>query len=490
MRRTITWLLYIFTGVQIIFGCAYFVTNFSYRQQFAENCALPLPAGVFSFVQLAAAGTSLWYFLGEMGLRERKFVRGWLCAFLLTVPYLLQMHMAMLVWSLSLSAFLWMFGLMLEILRLGCSGRRKWLLAGAYFLYGIVCPDGLWLGGILLLSVDLFCLRRNHVSGQIYEHASRRASGAGKKGGGEQEQKFSGDPGAENKGGHTWGRRRMDEEEGSGGRSRFLTVAFVTAAAIFLANAGLNRMFPDARRLYRENNPGTAAVSRFVWPNFASNYFFWDEEVKAVLSEEDAVRLCQRIDLLEKEFYPAMREAYGSTKATKLCLGMGYRCLMDRSRETVAEIARDLADHLLIPFTIEKNLRGEGVSLTAWNYGRMKAHTPILVKYYYRYGLFELPILLLGSLLLWSFQQNDQVSQWMRQRISGDGKDIGKEGQMRKNGKGLPVQWRLLLYVMLLYTLWYTMRSNLPIDYKLVLPILFVWYLASVGGLLCQRAEN
>lgn len=169
---------------------------------------------------------------------------------------------------------------------------------------------------------------------------------------------------------------------------------------------------------------------------------------------------------------------------------MGYRCLMDRSRETVAEIARDLADHLLIPFTIEKNLRGEGVSLTAWNYGRMKAHTPILVKYYYRYGLFELPILLLGSLLLWSFQQNDQVSQWMRQRISGDGKDIGKEGQMRKNGKGLPVQWRLLLYVMLLYTLWYTMRSNLPIDYKLVLPILFVWYLASVGGLLCQRAEN
>lgn len=78
----------------------------------------------------------------------------------------------------------------------------------------------------------------------------------------------------------------------------------------------------------------------------------------------------------------------------------------------------------------------------------------------------------------------------MRQRISGDGKDIGKEGQMRKNGKGLPVQWRLLLYVMLLYTLWYTMRSNLPIDYKLVLPILFVWYLASVGGLLCQRAEN
>lgn len=252
----------------------------------------------------------------------------------------------------------------------------------------------------------------------------------------------------------------IPKEEQTGGKFNFCLAVFGVACIIFLMNIGLNSAFPNARKIYRENNLGTAAVSRFVWPNFASNYFFWDEEVKTVLPEEDAVRLCQRIDLLEAEFYPAMVETYGTGKATKLCLEMGYRCLMDRSKETVLEIGRDFRDHFLIPFTIENNLQGKGVSLTAWNYGRMKSHTPVLVKYYYRYGIFELPFLLLGSLLLWGFF-----------------------GGLCKPGK-------LLCFTVILYTLWYTMRSNLPIDYKLVLPVLFIWYLASIGGLLCQKEES
>ena len=80
------------------------------------------------------------------------------------------------------------------------------------------------------------------------------------------------------------------------------------------------------------------------------------------------------------------------------------------------------------------------------------------MKYYYRYGLFELPLLLLGSLLLWGFQKSDRNS-----------------------------QWKLLLYMGFLYTLWYTMKSNLPIDYKQVLPILFIWYLVSVWGIAMKR---
>lgn len=36
MRRTITWVLYIIMGVQIVFGCAYFAGNFSAEQQFAD----------------------------------------------------------------------------------------------------------------------------------------------------------------------------------------------------------------------------------------------------------------------------------------------------------------------------------------------------------------------------------------------------------------------------------------------------------------------
>lgn len=452
MRRTITWVLYIIMGVQIVFGCAYFAGNFSAEQQFAERYASVMPMGIVSLIQLFAAAVSIWYVLGKLGFegkREKRFLRGYICAFLLTVPCLLQMHMARLVWSPALSCFLWMLGLVMETAVRGVSKKKVLFLTGAYFLYGVICPDGLWLGGILLF----FCLLYRRKRERITENRNKSGKEAG-----EQREKVP-----------------------------FGLAVFFTAAVIFLANAGLNSAFPEARRIYRENNPGTAAVSRFVWPNFASNYFFWDEEVKAVLSEEDAVRLCQRIDLLETEFYPAMVEAYGTGKATKLCLEMGYRCLMDRSRETVLEIGRDLKDHLLIPFTIENNLRGRGVSLTAWNYGRMRARSPVLVKYYVRYGSFELPILLLCSLLLWWFHKNDQMSQWVKQQAENSEKPLFyKYG----GGEKISVQWKILFFVVILYTLWYTMRSNLPIDYKLVLPILFIWYLASVGGLLCQKPEN
>ena len=499
MRRTVTWVLYMIMGVQIAFGCVYFATNFFAVQQFAENCVLALPMWVVSFVQLLLAAVSTWYVLGKLGFgksRKGLILRGYICAFLLTVPYLLQMHLAKLVWSLSLSCLLWMLGLIMDIAAQGASKKRVFLLAGAYFLYGIICPDGLWLGGILVLVGSLLLKKRDKTSramGELREAIEKaepeiktqweRAEKT------EQEIKTQGEKTKRTDLETETKRKKIIRTDIVPDVRRCIPLAVLfTAIVIFATNLGLNSAFPKARRIYRENNLGTAVVSRFVWPNFASNYFFWDEEVKAVLSEEDAVRLCQRIDLLEEEFYPAMVEAYGTGKATKLCLEMGYRCLMDRSRETVSEIGRDLRDHLLIPFTIENNLQGRGVSMTAWNYGRMKARSPVLVKYYFRYGSFELPILLLGSLLLWWFHRNDQMGQWIKERAAG--KETKPLAYRDSADRGNAVQWKLLCFTLFLYTLWYTMWSNLPIDYKLVLPILFVWYLASVGGLLCQKPEN
>lgn len=440
MRRTIIRILYILMGVQIAFGCAYFVAAFLEEQRFEENIVFFLPSGVIYLIQLVSAAFSTWYFLGKTGIRERR-TKGCLCAFLLTVPFLLQMHMARLVWSLSLSAFLWLLGLVLDMRDKELSAKKGLVLCGVYSLYGIVCPDGLWLGGILLLAAVLFY------------------------GGNRKREKISSKASPE----------VCAKEPGKAG---FCLAVFLTAGILFLVNLGLNAALPDQRRVYRENNLGTAAVSRLVWPNFATNYFFWSEEVKAVLSEEEAIDVSERIDLLEKEFYPAMRETYGAGRATALCLEMGYRCLMDRSRETVLEIAADFRDYLLIPFTIERNLQGEGASLTAWNYGRMRECEPLLVKYYYRYGLLELPLLLLGSLLLWISRENGGAGRLKGEKADG------------KRRRGVSPGGKLLICTAVLYTLWYTMKSNLPVDYKQVLPVLLVWYLAAGWGITMERPDG
>lgn len=409
----VSWILYILMGVQIAFGCAYFVNNFGAEQQFYENINSFLPIEALSFLQLVLAAVSTWYVLGAIGFRGNKYMRGYVCAFLLTVPYLLQMHMARLVWSVSLSAFLWLFGLILETIKSGLSKKRAVGITAAYIAYGVICPGGMWLGGILLAGAFFISDRRKraHISAGV----------------------------------------------------RLGVSVFLAAIVIFAANRELNRIFPQARSVHREDTPGMAAISRFVWPNFGKHYFFWPEEVKALISEEDGVDISRRAGLTAETLYFRLEEKYGKRYATKLCVAMGRSCLKYRTKETVSEIAVDLWDHFLLPFTIEKNLRGEGNSLTAWNYGRMREHTPILTKYYYRYGFFELPFLLLGSLLLTGLRGVDSVRRLLRKKAADR---------------------RLIWFILVLYSVWCTMRSNFPIDYKWALPILFIWYLTAAGGLL------
>lgn len=435
MRKTISCILIILMGVQIVLGITYAAANLCSIQPFSENLALPLPVGLLYLMQIAVFCAALWYFLGKVGLWERKLLRGFITAFLVTVPFLLQMHMSKLGWSGALSAFLWMLGLAVEIRRCGLSKKRGCLLGISYFLYGILCPDGVWLGGILLLAVPVLCRK-----GKKCRESSARKEGI-----------------------------------------YYRLLVLFMACLILIANMGLNGMWPEKRQEYLYNDFGHAMVLRFVWPNFSTNYFFWNEDVKRVLSLNDAVDIGNREDAVERDFFPVMEEEYGKRKANRLYLEMAYRCFEDRTKEIAEEIATDFKDYILIPFTIERNLQGEGTSLTAWNYGRMKVHTPLLVKYYFHYGLFELPVLLLGSILLWlagpGFPYGRQL---LGEKAVGD----GISGAGSEDRKYLvSVEWKVLLFAGLLYVFWYTMRSNLPIDYKQVLPVLLIWYLVPACSL-------
>lgn len=518
--------MYILMGVQILFGVACFATNFAAVQQFRDNLDSFLPMGAVSFIQLALAAASAWYAVGKLGFGENPYRRAFVCAFLLTVPFLLQMHMARLVWSLSLSTFLWFLGLLLEIRKSGLSGRRAALLLVSFFFYGIICPDGLWLGGILLITGLWTAGRAGRDGKQRTGEQGTRETEAEEQGTREEKpeaeaQETAEEPWVQRMGTEKPDGRKAEAAEGygqsaeaaePGGReikrrrkrlkteACFAAAAVLTAGLICLVNAGLNKGFPEQRTIYRENSFGTAVLSRFVWPYFGKHYYFWNEDVKAILSEEEAAWIGLREDLVGEEFYPLLEETYGKKKAIKLCIGMGRSCLEIRTKEVVGEMGRDFKDYLLLPFTIERNLRGEGTSLTGWNYGRMREQTPILVKYYYRYSLLLLPVLLLGSFLLLHFEKNGRTLQLMRERAEsgkerqGLRKEEDRDSSVQRENSAewempaqriIPTQWGYMVFVLGLYALWYTMRSNIPIDYKAGLPILFIWYLASVSGLLC-----
>ena len=240
-------------------------------------------------------------------------------------------------------------------------------------------------------------------------------------------------------------------------------VFFLVEIAVFTVNRVT--YVPQEDRI--QNSFQASMVSRFVWPNFATNYYFWSDEVKEAISLEDAVKICQREDALESFFGPVMEQKYGYQKAKSLYLEMAYQCFMDRTKEEILMLAEDIKDYILIPFTVERNLSGEGTSLAAWNYGRMQEHAPWLVKYYYRYSLLVLPVMLLISIVVSMARMSWKI-----------------------NFRFNKIQIRVIRYLVgfgIWYGLWFAMASNKPIDYKLVLPVVFIWYLLGISGVVEKK---
>lgn len=372
--------------VQIAMGILYIAKSFGTYQQFSEGIA-PIPFSAFVYaLQILAGLASTWYFLSvvyrrKSGVALNKRLGLLLTAFLNTIPFILQMHMALLSYSFGLSVFLGLMGLAFS--------KEKKMKDETAEKTGEKKRSKLWNSPVLRVTLVFVCMfLLNEVVKPVCEDVISVKT-TGKK---------------------------------------------------------IERI---------QNSFGAAMVSRFVWPDFATNYYFWSDEVKAAMSLEDAVHICQREEAVENYFGPLMEKAYGEKEANRIYLQMARRCFMDRTKAIVTEIARDFADYAMIPFTIEKNLKGEGTSLTAWNYGRMKACAPELVRYYFRYSLYILPVLLLGSLLVCYGKMSSEV--------------------------------KTLVGTAVIYALWYTLRSNKPIDYKLVLPIILIWYLLTAWGLMKQE---
>jgi len=375
--------------VQIAMGILYIAKSFGTYQQFSEGIALiPFSAFIYA-LQILAGLASTWYFLSvayrrKNGVALNKRLGLLLTAFLNTIPFILQMHMALLSYSFGLSIFLVLMGLAFS--------KEKKAKDETAEKMGEKKRSKLWNSPVLRVTLVFVCM-------------------------------------------------------------------FLLNEVVKPACEDVISVKTTGKKIERiQNSFGAAMVSRFVWPDFATNYYFWSDEVKAAMSLEDAVHICQREEAVENYFGPLMEKAYGEKEANRIYLQMARRCFMDRTKAIVTEIARDFADYAMIPFTIEKNLKGEGTSLTAWNYGRMKACAPELVRYYFRYSLYILPVLLLGSLLVCCGKMSSEVKTFVGTAV--------------------------------IYALWYTLRSNKPIDYKLVLPIIVIWYLLAVWGLMKQEEEK
>ena len=508
MKKLLQYTLLFLMGIQILMGGAYIVLNIGKTQQFMESIRLfglgeqlvsdgytgilysallwlchilsggahavyangitTIPFSAFiSVLQLVCFAAATWYFLGVW--MEYGWKKAVCTAYLLTVPFLLQMHLAVLPWSLGLSAVEVMLGGFLRLVRQGnpadkeieepasrmdreknteqkkntaqTDGKKDILcMSLGLMAAGLIRVDLFWICGLFLLcDLSLLFIKKE-------TRESAMASGEN-----QWEEQGKGQS------------KEQSREQCRRQWKKLWLVFFLVEIAVFTVNRVT--YVPQEDRI--QNSFQASMVSRFVWPNFATNYYFWSDEVKEAISLEDAVKICQREDALESFFGPVMEQKYGYQKAKSLYLEMAYQCFMDRTKEEILMLAEDIKDYILIPFTVERNLSGNGTSLTAWNYGRMQGHAPWLVKYYYRYSLLVLPVMLLISIVVSMARMSWKI-----------------------NFRFNKIQIRVIRYLVgfgIWYGLWFAIASNKPIDYKLVLPVVFIWYLLGISGVVEKK---
>lgn len=364
-------------ALQILFGVLWLCTNigsgqiFSRSLEYAENARelcfdeysgvlyvlfIRLSLGmekllgvpyyiVVSLGQVMVAFLGGSYFFRCLRKDSRKLFEPWDMLgglYLLTVPMLLQAHLAVRPVSLISMLFLMMLGI-------GFKDSVKniktavWM-AVLWVALGLLDSAYLFLG---LLPAGVFCLRL------------------------------------------------LREKKSEIKNAAVLIVAVIT---ILVVNGAV--LQPAENKIQRTF--GGAMVSRLAWPWFDQSYYFWPEEVKMLMPEELAHEISAEPEKVIRVFGPLMERAYGREKAGTLYLNMAKSSLDVRTKEVLEGIRTDFKAYLCVPVSLERQLEGKGgYSYSGWNYKVMGEQAPGLTRLYLQSSfLFMQGALWVGMLLL------------------------------------------------------------------------------------------
>lgn len=435
IKESVRGLLAIGMGTQCILGIAWMLLHFPYLQNLqrtsdyieaAHGLVVDEYMGILYPVLIAGAdilenisGVPFYCFLyllqisvgfvaGSVfvcllrGSRDRIFslpdMAGSL--FLLTIPMVAQCHLAVLPQSLVCSAFLVELGLCYD----AWAGERKTdskfflILCGLWLAAGLLQPDYLWLAGIPVVCMGVICI----------------------------------------------GRR--------GNWKRVWALILVTVFLICDID-GVTAAPGSYGRIQR--TLGAAMVSRMVWPNFSTTYFFWPEEVKRIMDEHQGEMISAQSDKVQTVFGPMMETALGKDAADRYYWQMALQCFRVRTKEIVGTIWQDFTAYLCVPLSLKWQLDGGGLSFSGWNYGQMREHASVLTRYYVHYSL-------------WMFRIGMVIAVCVA--LAAFVKRIKEKRKGYRRGLLLAAGWLLLPVA------WYTMSGAGMMDYLNVTPVTAFWY--------------
>lgn len=142
-------------------------------------------------------------------------------------------------------------------------------------------------------------------------------------------------------------------------------------------------------------------MTRVVWPNYGKFSYFWKEEIRQRWDDIALRELSTYPEKIIYEFGPEIENMFGREEANSIYFEMVKRTLQLDTKNIAMGILKDGAAYICPPITAHMQLHGVGASYTGWNYGRMKDYTPQLTRYYVEYGLYAWLFIVIVDMVLW-----------------------------------------------------------------------------------------
>lgn len=355
--------LFIGISIQTVLGIVWMCCNFPYVPQFGESLfymqasrtlrcdeytgiLYPLFLWIVRrnhyvvyVIQLAAAFAVSYRFLGIF-LSGRNWKTLWGSLALITIPVVLQCHLALLPCSFAASFLLLEFSLLAEAVREKEKRTLKRLaeLSSCWLLLALLLPEYLYLGAIpVVLFYIAFCRVRK----------------------GDQRTKFYGLLLAAAFAGMTVGINSLTQMQGAWGRL--------------------------------QKTPLMTLTQRTAWSNLLWDYEIWPEEMQDYVEEGIIWGTALYADDMENRFFPAVEQAVSDRIITRQQAEEFYRTMTKvawnrHKAAIIKEIAWDMLGYAASPAFLQLFLMGRGYDTGIRNYDFFLEHTPGLSKLCMDYG--------------------------------------------------------------------------------------------------------
>ena len=202
---------------------------------------------------------------------------------------------------------------------------------------------------------------------------------------------------------------------------------------------------------YIQGGISSALLSRFAWPYFMHNSYFWEEEVRALFTDDELVQFSTYPESVTYEFGPRLEKAVGKERAREIYRKMAWDSFRIGKTDAIKALGRDLLANAGGPWIVQCQLNGAGVSYTGKNYADMCEIMPGLTRYYVCFSLYSFDFMALFTIVIsiMKIVQKKLVLQWRK------------------------VVWTLLIAGIIVFR--YTMTGNGMQDYLKVQFIFVLW---------------